>query len=1211
MTERAAPSPVLHAVAFALMGAFSLAAQTAIFREYLVVYEGNELGVGFFYASWLAWVGIGATAALLLAARRSGIGRSFEVLLALYPLALLLQLILIRSLRSLAGVAPTDVFPTGSLFLLTALTNAPVSLLTGLLFPVAAVVAKGAARDAGGAVSRVYVLECLGAFAGGAGITAFLLLGKGALPALPFASAAVAGTGLALSLRRGSRIGAAVGSVVLTGSALLCVPPVGALLEGALDRMQWRDLHPAAKLEARAESPYRRLSVATVGRQTVALANGKIVASFPGGEESLATAALLAPQPERLERAMLIGTGLEPLAITLLRYPLQELVLLEPDPAGRDFLLEHLPGGVRKSLADPRVRVVEGDPREAISRAGGPFDLVVIDVGDPDTALAARVFTREFYEEARGVLVEGGVLATAVTSAENYHGTELRRYGASVLATLETAFAEVVVTPGERAWFVAGTAPGRVSADPSVLEARLRAIPVEERRFEPERVHQLLEPRRVEFVGEVYANVPPEERPDLVSTDARPVTFLLNLLVLGRTEGSRFSRTVLAIREAGIWILLLPIAVILLVRFRYALARPESAASGRFAGAYLLVVFGAASLSLSLVLLLSYQARFGLLFLKVGLANALFMLGLVTGGVAGGALARRFPSGRTRAAAIAGVVAAVWAGALPSAAEGCAGESAFLLLFLATGVVSGVALPLAASILSRAGASAGGAGALLETADHLGGAAGAAVAGVLLVPLFGTVTTARVTGVLLLTAPVLLALEGAAASSLAARLPSRRLRRLRSGLTTFPYLKTSFVLLGIAGAVIALAVPVRRKLDRPIVRLSEERLRAVVKADRYVEVESPWLHYDAWQEGDDAPLCHSLSTMVVAGDVTGWAGPVNLLLAMDRNGTIRQVSLIESKETPTYVRELPAFLARFAGKPADLSFVISGQTQNDETRELVKMTGATVTSRAVVETVNKAKNRVLADLLGREPPAPPARGFTLPPPATIATAILFLLAVPVFLRGATRARTGFLVTVLVVLGVVYNQQLSAGRVVEIAGLSLPPPGNLDLFVLVAGVLVLALAFGQVYCGLLCPFGAAQELMGKLRLLRRLSPEVDRRARILKHLVLVTAIVGVLLVGADRVLAFDPLEVVFSFKADALMWVLVGAILALSAFYFRFWCRYLCPVGAFLSLANRIALLLPFVRPKDYRHCDLGVRSRTDLDCLHCYRCVARAREDEP
>ena len=87
MSER--PDRLIRGAVFACMGAFSMAAQTALFREYLVVYGGNELGAGFFYASWLGWVSVGALAALLWLRRRATAHARFPMLLVLYPAALL------------------------------------------------------------------------------------------------------------------------------------------------------------------------------------------------------------------------------------------------------------------------------------------------------------------------------------------------------------------------------------------------------------------------------------------------------------------------------------------------------------------------------------------------------------------------------------------------------------------------------------------------------------------------------------------------------------------------------------------------------------------------------------------------------------------------------------------------------------------------------------------------------------------------------------------------------------------------------------------------------------------------------------------------------------------------------------------------------------------------------------------------------------------
>ena len=131
-----------------------------------------------------------------------------------------------------------------------------------------------------------------------------------------------------------------------------------------------------------------------------------------------------------------------------------------------------------------------------------------------------------------------------------------------------------------------------------------------------------------------------------------------------------------------------------------------------------------------------------------------------------------------------------------------------------------------------------------------------------------------------------------------------------------------------------------------------------------------------------------------------------------------------------------------------------------------------------------------------------------------------------------------------------------------------------------GVPILVLLFGNLYCGYLCPFGAAQELLGYV-LPRRFRPapirDPMRAARFIKYVVLAVLIVGFFIVRDRRTLAGDPLTSVFALRSASStwpvwMWGIAGAALLGSLFYTRFWCRYLCPAGAFLSLLNHVRLL---------------------------------------
>jgi polyferredoxin len=81
---------------------------------------------------------------------------------------------------------------------------------------------------------------------------------------------------------------------------------------------------------------------------------------------------------------------------------------------------------------------------------------------------------------------------------------------------------------------------------------------------------------------------------------------------------------------------------------------------------------------------------------------------------------------------------------------------------------------------------------------------------------------------------------------------------------------------------------------------------------------------------------------------------------------------------------------------------------------------------------------------------------------------------------------------------------------------------------------------------------------------------------------------------------------FGFNASGWMIAAVVVTLVGALFFVRFWCRYFCPLGAFLSLANKLAF---WPGPAPRRHierCDLGVRDEHDVDCIRCNRCITAA-----
>ncbi|MGE5627160.1 MAG: 4Fe-4S binding protein [Solirubrobacterales bacterium] len=161
-------------------------------------------------------------------------------------------------------------------------------------------------------------------------------------------------------------------------------------------------------------------------------------------------------------------------------------------------------------------------------------------------------------------------------------------------------------------------------------------------------------------------------------------------------------------------------------------------------------------------------------------------------------------------------------------------------------------------------------------------------------------------------------------------------------------------------------------------------------------------------------------------------------------------------------------------------------------------------------------------------------------------------------------------------------------------------GTLILLIL---TMVLALIFRRSFCGLLCPFGALQELFGSIRQKiifkkRYTIPEkIDRPTRFIKHVVLILTIGTAWYYGTLWMAPFDPYSayghisnISGSLSEEPLG--IVGFILLIvttigSFVYDRFFCKYLCPMGAFYGIISKIS--------------PTRIERNNDM-CLHCKAC---------
>lgn len=194
-------------------------------------------------------------------------------------------------------------------------------------------------------------------------------------------------------------------------------------------------------------------------------------------------------------------------------------------------------------------------------------------------------------------------------------------------------------------------------------------------------------------------------------------------------------------------------------------------------------------------------------------------------------------------------------------------------------------------------------------------------------------------------------------------------------------------------------------------------------------------------------------------------------------------------------------------------------------------------------------------------------------------------------------RIGFLTVTLVYLGWISNAQLSVVNLMALFG-SLVSGFSwqaflLDplTFILWFSVAAALLFWGRgAYCGWLCPFGALQELLNqvarKLRIPQWTLPwGLHERLWPLKYMIFL-GLFGVSLTSieqAERLAEVEPFKtaIILNFVRAWPFVAYVAALLIAGLFVERFFCRYLCPLGAALAIPARLRM---FDWLKRYKEC---------------------------
>ena len=189
---------------------------------------------------------------------------------------------------------------------------------------------------------------------------------------------------------------------------------------------------------------------------------------------------------------------------------------------------------------------------------------------------------------------------------------------------------------------------------------------------------------------------------------------------------------------------------------------------------------------------------------------------------------------------------------------------------------------------------------------------------------------------------------------------------------------------------------------------------------------------------------------------------------------------------------------------------------------------------------------------------------------------------------------------------------------------------------VLGILVLfGIFLGRWICGFLCPFGLVQDWLYKIKTPKVKKSKFTRALSYLKYVLLVLFVFVItfsfglkkmtlpgfckyvcpagMLEGSMGLLSNEANTGLFAMLGPLFTWkfALFVGILVAAVFIYRFFCRFVCPLGALYGLFNKVSVFGIKVEKSKcidcglcVNKCKVDIRHVGDQECINCGECIS-------
>lgn len=717
------------------LGFMSMVGQVLLLRELITVFYGNEIAYAVILSCWLFWIAVGSFAVSCFINRIRNVESTIGFFLFLNFFILPSLIIFTRSVKQIMDIPIGQIIGVVPMIIASFLLLAPLTLLLGGLFTLICRFSEGKGQEKVLVedISYVYQWEAIGSAIGGC---LFSFVFVHIFSAMTLALLTGAMNLIVIILFCGVKFlrKLAIGMICLVA---------GLFLSGAVKRIddlsrsfQWK----GHEIVTVTDSIYGNVTLTKRGGEYSLFENG--LHSFTthdilSSEENIHYALLAHPAPKRV---LLIGGGVGGGLMETLKYREVNIDYVELDPKVVAVSKQYLPEDVTAPLRNSRVKVHYMDARFFVKRSLKEYDVVIVGLSDPYTALLNRYFSLEFFEEVNKILSPGGIISFGVSSSENYLNKEARAFLRSINTTLKMVFVDVKSIPGDTNIFLASNKSGVISLDPGVFTQRLQSRGIATTFVREYYLPFKLSADRISYINDVL------KEQGKVNTDIHPIAYLYDVILWSTHFNTSFKNLFEKMQGLKFWhLMIVPLLIFAGGWFskRFSSSSPVTLS---------IMVTGFSEIIFQIIVIIAFQTLYGYAYYKIGLILASFMAGLVGGSFSARKIIECRKSEVLRIYKFSQLAICIYPLILPfvfvvfrnmigNAQQTAIFATAFSVLPIIAGFLGGVQYPLATylvgSMKSKGEEKTVKTAGFLYAVDVLGATIGALLAGTVLIPLLG------------------------------------------------------------------------------------------------------------------------------------------------------------------------------------------------------------------------------------------------------------------------------------------------------------------------------------------------------------------------------------------------------------------------------------------------------------------------------------------